>query len=170
MTAPMKNRIEIGKKSLEEQSMLPFGPSDQMTLHARDHYGRNLLYYTIKNDNFLYSITLIDEGIPLMVTSEKHALFWAIACHDFRLFAYLLSKGLSVNMRNDKEQTLLMYAIAHHKNLFVKYLMNLGCSLYLFDEAYDLAIDYAKRHKNSEALQLISAAYEKEVKKFQPNS
>lgn len=75
---------------------------------------------------------------------NKVDLFDSIHKGDIRSVKEGIKSGISVDLRNDKDQTLLHYAIMYRQVEIAKFLIFSGANLYLSDNRGNLVIDLIK--------------------------
>ena len=124
-------------------------------INVRDKKGRNALYWTIKTSHKYNTNLLVEYGISLMVTLEKHALFHTIHHKNLDFFIYLIDSGENINMTNEQQQSLLMAAIEEKNIIMIRYLLGHGIHLQLKDKQGKTALDYAKASNNQMIFDLI---------------
>ncbi|HHD80859.1 MAG TPA: ankyrin repeat domain-containing protein, partial [Campylobacterales bacterium] len=122
----------------------------------RDSYGRNILYWAIKNRSQHNIKLLLKYNVDLMVENDLHALFHTISSNDADTFILLLNSNMTnINMRNKESQTLLMKAIEVESIEMVRHLINHGADLFSVDDNGNSPIDYAKKCKNINVFELV---------------
>jgi ankyrin repeat protein len=127
----------------------------KLDLGQRDAEGKNSLYWAIKNKSKRNVTLLIEHGVSLMVTPGKHAMFHAVETNNIDALMVLMEKGLNVNIHNETGQSLLMKALEIESLVMVQYLINCKIDLYMMDDNYDMAIDYAKKCKETNLYELV---------------
>ncbi|CAA6814476.1 MAG: Unknown protein [uncultured Sulfurovum sp.] len=128
---------------------------DQADLNIRDKKGRNALYWAIKNHSKRNVSLLLEYKISLLVGYELNACFHAIESQNVEALMLLFTKGLSIDIQNERGQSLIMKAIEYENIVMVQYLINKEIDLYIMDDNYDLVEDYAKRCKNQRVSELV---------------
>lgn len=114
-------------------------------ISAKDEKGRNALFFSIETKNISNTQLLVESGVPLMVSADKHALFHAIYCNDIEAVKFLIECGIDANIRDNEYKTPLMCAVYYNKVEICNYLLNHGADLFKMDLKYDMAIDFAYR-------------------------
>lgn len=134
----LKNRIGNGE-SLKQVAL------SEYIVQSYDEEGKNLLYYAVASGNIDNIKLLIENGSKLMVTSDTHALFYAVYCDNRACIEYLLDSGLDVNMYDAEGKTMLMCAAYYGRSEICSMLIERGADLFVMDQKCDMAIDYAYR-------------------------
>jgi len=127
----------------------------KLDLGQRDAEGKNSLYWAIKNKSKRSVTLLIEHGISLMVSPSNHAMFHTVEMNNIDALMVLVEKGVDVNIHNDKGQSLLMKALEIESLVMVQYLINCKVDLYMMDDNYDMAIDYAKKCRDTNLFELV---------------
>lgn len=99
------------------------------------------------NDNNLTNV----NGVTDM---KEVSLFSAISTNDITKVKQLLSKGVDLEQRNDKGETVLMYAVYQKNNTIARLLIEAGSNVNTQDKILNSPFLYAGAEGNLEIVQL----------------
>lgn len=101
-----------------------------LDINARDHHGKNALYWAMKYKKNDIIVKLLELNISPMVSLSLTAINYAVYLDNTKFLKYLKDFGLDLDEKDEINTTPLINAILYNKQNSIRYLIQNGSDIF----------------------------------------